>query len=61
VTFLSKGVPFAWVAADEVYGRNSKLRQACEKDIKGYVFAVPVNFTVTLPSDARAPWPPSPG
>jgi len=26
------GVPFAWVAADEVYGRSSKLREACEKD-----------------------------
>src|SRR6266852_2368338 len=43
------GVPFAWVAADEVYGRSSKLREACEKDRKGYVLAVPVTFTVTLP------------
>ena len=47
------GVPFAWVAADEVYGRSSKLREACEKAQKGYVLAVPVNFTVTLPSGRR--------
>ena len=30
------GVPFAWVAGDEVYGRSSKLWEACEKDRKGY-------------------------
>ena len=47
------GVPFAWVAADEVYGRSSKLRQACENDQKGYVVTVPVNFTVTLPSGRK--------
>ena len=47
------GVPFAWVAADEVYGRSSKLREACEKAGKGYVLAVPVNFTVTLPVRAQ--------
>ena len=47
------GVPFAWVAGDEVYGRSSKLREACEKDRKGYVFAVPVNFTVILPSGRK--------
>ena len=48
------GVPFAWVAADEVYGRSSKLREACEKAGKGYVLAVPVNFTVRLPSGRKA-------
>jgi DDE superfamily endonuclease len=48
------GVPFAWVAADEVYGRSRKLREACEKDNKGYVLAVPVNFTVRLPSGRKA-------
>jgi len=48
------GIPFAWVAADEVYGRSSKLRQACEEAGKGYVLAVPVNFTVTLPSGRKA-------
>jgi SRSO17 transposase len=48
------GVPFAWAAADEVYGRSGKLREACEKNNKGYVLAVPVNFTVTLPSGRKA-------
>ena len=47
------GVPFAWAAADEVYGRSSKLREACEKEKKGYVVAVPVSFTVTLPSGRK--------
>ncbi|HEY6313862.1 MAG TPA: transposase [Streptosporangiaceae bacterium] len=59
------GVPFAWVAADEVYGRGRKLREACEKDNKGYVFTVPVNFTVTLPSGRKTtvsrPAPDDPG
>jgi SRSO17 transposase len=48
------GVPFAWVAADEVYGRSSRFREACEENKKGYVLAVPVNFTVTFPSARRA-------
>ncbi len=47
------GIPFSWVAADEVYGRSSKLREACEKAGKGYVLAVPVNFAVTLPSGRK--------
>jgi SRSO17 transposase len=47
------GVPFASPAGDEVYGRSSKLRAACEKHGKGYVLAVPVNFRVTLPSRRR--------
>jgi SRSO17 transposase len=46
----SAGIPFAWVAADEVHGRSSKLRKACEEAGKGYVLAVPVNFTVTHPA-----------
>ena len=50
----SAGVPFAWAVADEVYGRSSKLREACEKAGKGYVVAVPVNFAVTLPSGRKA-------
>ena len=44
--------PFAWVAANEVYGRSWKLRRA-EEAGKGYVLAVPVNFTVTLPVRAQ--------
>jgi SRSO17 transposase len=50
---IGGGVPFAFLAGDEVYGRSSKLRATCEKHGKGYVFAVPVNFTVTLPSGRR--------
>jgi SRSO17 transposase len=48
------GVPFAWAAADEVYGRSSKLREACEEAGKGHVVAVPVNFQVRLPSGRKA-------
>jgi SRSO17 transposase len=48
------GVPFAWAAADEVYGRSSGLREACEEAGKGYVVAVPVNFQVRLPSGRKA-------
>ncbi len=51
---IGAGVPFAWVAGDEVYGRASKLRAACEKAGKGYVVAVPVSFQVTLPSGRKA-------
>jgi SRSO17 transposase len=49
------GVPFAWVAGDEVYGRASKLRGACQQAGKGYVFAVPSSFQVRLPSGGKIP------
>ena len=48
------GVPFCWVAGDEVYGRSGRLRRACAKAGKGYVLAVPVNFAVRLPSGRKA-------
>src|SRR6266702_2462172 len=51
---ITAGVPFSWTAGDEVYGRSSKLWAACEKGGKGYVFAVPVNFRVTLPCGRKA-------
>ena len=51
---VRSGVPFAWVAGDEVYGRSGQLRQACEKAGKGYVLGVPVNFRITLPSGRTA-------
>ena len=44
---VTAGVPFGWVAGDEVHGRSSKLRAACQDAGKGYVLAVPVSFTVT--------------
>jgi hypothetical protein len=43
------------VAGDEVYGRSRKLREVCEDAGKGYVFAVPVNFTVRPPSGRKIP------
>ena len=54
------GVPFAWVAGDEVYGRSPSCGEACEKAGKGYVLAVPVNFTVRLPPAGRRLWPRGP-
>lgn len=49
------GVPFAWVAGDEVYGRASKLRGACEEAGKGYVLAVPSSFQARLASRRKIP------
>ncbi len=46
---LDAGVPVGWVAADEVYGNNSKLRQWLEERRLGYVLAVA--------SDQRMRWP----
>jgi hypothetical protein len=43
------GVPFGWVAADEVYGNNSKLRQWLEQRRLSYVLAVA--------PDQRLRWP----
>ncbi len=51
---VTAGVPFGWVAGDEVYGRSSKLRAACQDAGKGFVLAVPVNFRITLPSGRKA-------
>ena len=51
---VTASMPFGWVAGDEVYGRSSKLRAACEDAGKGYVLAVPVNFTVTTPAGRKA-------
>ncbi len=51
---IGGGVQFSWLAGDEVYGRSSKLRAACEDADKGYVFAVPVSFTVTTPAGRKS-------
>ena len=61
---IDASVPFAWLAGDEVYGRSSKLRAACEKAGKGYVLAVPVNFKITTAAgrkDAAGPGQARPG
>jgi SRSO17 transposase len=46
---LKAGAPCNWVAADEVYGNNSKLRQWLEGRRLGYVLAIA--------SDQRMRWP----
>jgi SRSO17 transposase len=46
---LQAGAPCSWVAADEVYGNNSKLRQWLEEQRLGYVLAIA--------SDLRMRWP----
>jgi DDE superfamily endonuclease len=46
---LAAGAPCSWVAADEVYGNNSKLRQWLEERRLGYV--------LTVASDQRFRWP----
>ncbi len=35
------GAPFAWAAADEVYGRSGKLRQACAQALLAIAAAPP--------------------
>ncbi|MGP0027321.1 MAG: IS701 family transposase [Streptosporangiaceae bacterium] len=47
---VAAGLPLRWAAADEVYGRSSKLRKACKKARIASVFIVPCNFTVTTPA-----------
>ena len=46
---LKAGAACSWVAADEVYGNNSKLRQWLEERRLGYV--------LTIASDQRVRWP----
>jgi SRSO17 transposase len=50
---MRAGVPFAWVAADEVYGQNPGLRSALEKEQVSYVMAVPCSEPVTVPAGQR--------
>jgi SRSO17 transposase len=50
---LDAAVPASWVAGDEVYGADSKLRKAlCERGI-GYVLAVAKNHQITTGIGAR--------
>jgi SRSO17 transposase len=48
----SAGLPARWAAFDEVYGRSSALRGACEAAGLPYVAVIPRDFRVTLPSGA---------
>src|SRR6266545_5165313 len=45
--FLDAGHQAAWVAGDEVYGGNPKLRTALEERGTGYVLAVACSHEVT--------------
>jgi SRSO17 transposase len=40
------GIGFFWVAADEVYGRSSRFRQACRELGLSYVVIVPSDYRV---------------
>ena len=44
---MASGLPIRWVAFDEVYGRSSALRQACEDHHLPYVAIVPCDFQIT--------------
>jgi SRSO17 transposase len=49
---LKAGLPARWAAFDEVYGRSSALRRACEAAGLAYVAVIPRDFRITLPSGA---------
>ena len=58
--FLDAGHHVGWVAGDEVYGGNPKLRTALEERGIGYVLAVACSTTKSPPvrgSSAPTPWP----
>ena len=52
---VTAGVPFAWLAADEVYGQNPGLRDWLEDREIGYVMAVPCSeLMITAAGRKRA-------
>ncbi len=50
---LGEGRCPPWVAGDEVYGRDAKLRAFLEDQATGYVLKVPCSFRVTLPTGQK--------
>jgi SRSO17 transposase len=47
---VTAGVPFSWVAADEVYGGNPGLRSWLEEEGIAYVMAVACSEMITAPA-----------
>ena len=50
---IAAGVPFGWLAADEVYGQNPGLRSWLEEQRISYVMAVPCSEQVTTAAGTR--------
>ena len=42
-----------WVTGDEVYGRDTKLRQVLEDQDTGYVLKIPCSFRITVPAGQK--------
>jgi SRSO17 transposase len=50
---VDAGMPFGWVAADEVYGQHGPLRDWLEEHHVSYVLAVPKSFTAATAAGSR--------